>query len=83
MHILKVFHPTNEYLYIPDDHDCEDNTNIWIQTTKEVDSKHISIKDIWETMIDKCISAKKTCLRMWDLKFQLKKLVPVITLLMN
>ena len=22
MNILKVFHPTNEYLYIPNDHDC-------------------------------------------------------------
>ena len=53
MNILKVFHPTNDYLYIPDDHNCEDNTDIWIQTRKEVESNRISVKDIWKIMIEK------------------------------
>ena len=59
MNIVKLFHPVNQYLYIPGNHGCEDNVKFWIETRKEVASKKISIEDIWQTMVDKCDSSKK------------------------
>ena len=59
MNILMLFHPNNHYLYIPGDHDCDDNPDFWIQTRKEVSSSSdLLIKDLWKTMFDKCQSAK-------------------------
>ena len=45
MNIIKLIHPKNEYLYIPEGHDCDDNIDIWIQTRKEFQSNSIGLMD--------------------------------------